>query len=156
GDERNAEHRDGAAPPALFAFPREEGQCEEQAERDERTDEQNRRLPCRRQEREQSVKPQKEEIRARSRPDDGGIRLAARAEWTEEESARGDTKEDRAREKDVLPHGVGHEWRAVAAREFAVFGEVRRAAHDASGHGPFVDAQSEDEKHVAADEQEQR
>ena len=61
-----------------------------------------------------------------------------------------------AAEEDIFINGAGHEGDAVFLRELVILLDVGGFAHDAAGHGPFVDAELEDHQQMEADESDEQ
>src|ERR1700722_18185346 len=139
-DQQNREHGDWPALPTLLPFPCDKRKRQENNNAHGGTYQQNRCLGRWRKEREESIQPQKEEVRSRRRLNDSGIRLAARTEGTEISCARGDRKQDETREQDVLPNCIGHERHTLFVREVVILLQIGGSTNDASRHGPLVNS----------------
>src|SRR5438445_10482099 len=139
-DQKYREHRNWPALPALLAFACYKRKRQEDNDADGGTNQENGRLGCWGQERQQSIQPQKEEVRARSCLDDRRIWLAARTEGTKMNRANGNRNQNEAGEQDVLPDSVRHERHTLLVRQLVILVHVGGAPNDASRHGPFIDS----------------
>ena len=110
----------------------------------------------RRQQRQHGIEPQEKEIRTRRGLDDRRVGRAARTERAENGSARGNRQQNEAGEEDVLPHGSRHERHSLLMGQLVILLQIGCAAHDASGHRPFVDAELQHQEHVHGDERDQQ
>jgi len=146
GDEKNGENGDGTTAPTFFTFTENKRQKQECKNGDDRTDEKSRRLHVRRQQREEGIEPEEKEIGTRSGLDDGGVGTARGAEGTEVGSDQGEREENTSTKEKILVDGAGNKGNAVFLGELVIFLDVGGFANDATGHGPVVDAELEDQQ----------
>src|SRR5260370_901406 len=74
-----------------------------------------------RQEREESIEPQKKEVGTWGGLNNGRVWLAAWAKGAEIHCAHSDRYQDETREQYVLPHRIGHERHTLLMRQLAIF-----------------------------------
>src|ERR1700722_6552729 len=155
GDQQNREHSNWSALPALLPFACDKRKRQQDNDSDGGTNQQDGSFGRWRQEREQRIEPQKEEIRTRGGLNDCRIRLAARAKGTKVNSANSNCKKNETGEQNVLPYCIRHERDALFVCEFVIFLHVRGAADDAPRHGPFVDSEFQHHQQMQTDESNQ-
>src|ERR1700688_1779013 len=139
-DQQNREHGNRSALPAFLPFACDKRKSQQDNDSDGGADQENGRLGRWRQEREQSVQPQKEKVGTRGGLNDCRIRLTARTKGTEMNRANSNRNKYETGEKDVLPYRLGHERYALLMSKLTIFLHVSGASDDAARPGPFVDS----------------
>src|SRR5580704_812922 len=155
-DHQNRKHGDRPSTPTLLALAECEGEDQESAKNDYRSNEQNRSLHRGGQQRKHCIKPQEEEIRTRSRLNDRGIRPPAWAEWSEVNGAASYRQQDQRTKTKILPNCTRDEGDTLLLRELMVFLNVCRLANHATRHRPIVDAQLYDHQKMNRNESNQQ
>src|SRR6266852_2722209 len=154
-DQQNREHSNWPALPALLAFTRYKRKGQQDNDSDGRTSQKNGCLGRWRQERKQSIQPQKEEVGTRGGLNDRRIWLAAWTKGTKMNRTNSNCNKNETGEENVLPYRLRHERHSLLVREFLIFLQIRGAPNAATRHGPFVDSQFQHHKQVHADKSNQ-
>src|SRR5258705_1105809 len=150
-DQQNHENCDWPPLPALLTFACYKRERQQDNDADGRTNQQYRGLGGWGQEREESIKPQKEEVGMWRGLNNGRVWLAAWTKGAEIHRAHSDRQKDKTGEQYVLPHRIRHEWHTLQMRQLAIFLEIGVAPDNAARHWPFVDSQFQHHQQVNAD-----